>query len=43
VVATAAARPAFLTAPLTDVRTGERFALGGYPGKVTLVIAMAVW
>ena len=41
--ATAAARPAFLTATLTDVRTGERFTIGGFPGKVTLVLAMAVW
>lgn len=35
--------PAFLTAPLTDVRSGETFSIGGFPGKVVLVIAMAVW
>lgn len=38
-----AARPAFLTTQLTDVRTGERFTLGGFQGKVVLGIAMAVW
>jgi hypothetical protein len=36
-------RPAFLTTSLTDVRTGERFTLGGFGGKVTIVLAMAVW
>lgn len=36
-------RPLYLTASLTDVRTGERFTLGGFSGKVTLVLAMAVW
>jgi pyruvate/2-oxoglutarate dehydrogenase complex dihydrolipoamide acyltransferase (E2) component len=38
-----AARPAFLSVRLTDVRTGEQFTLGGFPGKVVLGIAMAVW
>jgi hypothetical protein len=38
-----AARPLFLTASLTDVRTGAPFTIGGFPGKVVLVIAMAVW
>lgn len=38
-----ASRPAFLTIALTDVRTGERFTLGGFQGKVVLGIAMAVW
>jgi hypothetical protein len=41
--AQAVARPAFLTIPLTDVRTGERFTLGGFEGKVVMGIAMAVW
>lgn len=41
--APATARPAFLTTTLTDVRSGERFTLGGFGGKVTLVLAMAVW
>jgi len=41
--ASVAARPAFLTVRLTDVRTGEAFTLGGFPGKVVLGIAMAVW
>lgn len=36
-------KPVFLTTQLTDVRTGEQFAIGGFPGKVVLVIAMAVW
>lgn len=40
---TGAPRPAFLTIPLTDVRTGERFTLGGFEGKVVIGIAMAVW
>lgn len=34
---------AFLSIPLTDVRTGERFMLGGFDGKVTFFLAMAVW
>ena len=45
-VTTAAAqalRPAFVTTQLTDVRTGERFTLGDFPGKVVLGLAMAVW
>jgi hypothetical protein len=41
--AAAAASTSILTVPLTDVRTGERFTLGGFPGKVTFFIAMAVW
>ena len=28
---------------LTDVRTGERFTLGGFPGKTVIVEGMAVW
>lgn len=38
-----AERPVFLTTSLTDVRTGAPFTIGGFPGKVVLVIAMAVW
>ena len=38
-----AVRPVFLTTQLTDVRTGAPFTIGGFPGKVVLVIAMAVW
>jgi hypothetical protein len=41
--APAAARPVFLTTTLTDVRSGAPFTIGGFPGKVVLVIAMAVW
>jgi hypothetical protein len=41
--ATTAAPAAFLSMPLADVRTGETFRLGGFPGRVTLVQAMAVW
>ncbi|MGH2377056.1 MAG: hypothetical protein ACRDGT_01115 [Candidatus Limnocylindria bacterium] len=37
------ADPSFLAIPLTDVRTGEQFTLGGFPGKVTFFLAMAVW
>jgi hypothetical protein len=33
----------FLAMPLTDVRTGERFTLGGSSGKVVIVEGMAVW
>jgi hypothetical protein len=36
-------KPAFLTASLTDVRTGEQFAIGGFPGKVVLVIAIIIF
>jgi hypothetical protein len=32
-----------LTFELTDVRSGEKFTLGGFSGKVVLVQAMAVW
>lgn len=28
---------------LTDVRTGERFTLGGFGGKTVIVQGMAVW
>lgn len=38
-----AERPAFLSMELRDVRTGETFTLGGFPGQVVLVQAMAVW
>jgi len=39
-----AATPAsFLAMQLTDVRTGERFTLGGSSGKVVIVEGMAVW
>lgn len=41
--APSADRPVFLTTTLTDVRTGAPFTIGGFPGKVVLVIAMAVW
>lgn len=34
---------AFLSTPLTDVRSGERFTLADYKGKVTIVEGMAVW
>lgn len=40
---TTAKRPAFVTMQLTDARTGERFTLADFPGKVVLGIAMAVW
>ena len=33
----------FLGITLTDVRTGERFTLGGSVGKVVIVEGMAVW
>jgi len=33
----------FLAMQLTDVRTGERFTLGGSSGKVVIVEGMAVW
>jgi hypothetical protein len=39
----AAATQAFLGITLTDVRTGERFTLGGSTGKVVIVEGMAVW
>lgn len=38
-----ASDPAFLSIPLSDVRTGEQFTLGGFSGKVTFFLAMAVW
>ncbi|HET8568933.1 MAG TPA: hypothetical protein VFM93_08110 [Candidatus Limnocylindria bacterium] len=38
-----ASRPAYLSVPLTDVRTGETFTLGQFTGKVAIVQAMAVW
>lgn len=33
----------FLTMTLTDARSGEKFTLGDYKGKVTIVEGMAVW
>lgn len=40
----AAATPApILRFELTDVRTGERFTLGGFAGKTVIVQGMAVW
>jgi hypothetical protein len=42
----AAATPAsspILRFALTDVRTGERFTLGGFSGKTVIVQGMAVW
>ena len=41
--ATAAPFAAFLGTPLIDVRSGERFTLADYKGKVTIVEGMAVW
>lgn len=41
--ASAAAGPVFLTTTLTDVRAGAPFTIAGFPGRVVLVIAMAVW
>jgi hypothetical protein len=40
--ATAAGAPVLRIA-LTDVRTGERFTLGGFAGKTVIVEGMAVW
>jgi hypothetical protein len=37
------AGPAFLAMTLTDVRSGESFALGQFRGSVTIVQGMAVW
>ncbi len=34
---------AFMTIPLTDARTGERFTVSDFKGKVTIVEGMAVW
>ena len=34
---------AFMTIPLTDARTGERFTVADFKGKVTIVEGMAVW
>ncbi|GAC1648479.1 MAG: hypothetical protein NVS9B11_21410 [Candidatus Dormibacteraceae bacterium] len=34
---------AFLSTTLTDVRSGERFTLADFKGKVTIVEGMAVW
>ena len=34
---------AFMTIALTDARTGERFTLSDFTGKVTIVEGMAVW
>lgn len=33
----------FLRTALTDVRSGERFMLGGFVGKTVIVQGMAVW
>lgn len=38
-----AARAAFLTTPLTDVRTGQQFTLSDFGGKQVIVQGMAVW
>jgi hypothetical protein len=38
-----AAASAVLRIALTDVRTGERFTLGGFVGKTVIVEGMAVW
>ncbi|MSQ37654.1 MAG: hypothetical protein EXR61_05000 [Chloroflexi bacterium] len=35
--------PAYLATTLTDVRSGARFTLGDFRGKVTIVEGMAVW
>jgi hypothetical protein len=32
-----------LAIQVIDVRTGERFTLGGFPGKTVIVEGMAVW
>ena len=39
----AAQAAAFMTIPLTDARTGERFTVADFKGKVTIVEGMAVW
>ncbi len=41
--ASAASRPAWYDIPLTDVRTGQTFAISDFAGKVVLVEAMAEW
>ena len=41
--AAAAQTAAFMTIPLTDARTGERFTVADFKGKVTIVEGMAVW
>lgn len=46
--ATTTAAPTAVTSPillmtLTDVRSGERFTLGGFGGKTVIVQGMAVW
>jgi len=38
-----AAAASYLGMTLTDVRTGERFTLGGSAGKTVIVEGMAVW
>lgn len=42
-VGSPAAQARYLTIDLTDVRTGERFTLGGFGGKTVIVEGMAVW
>jgi hypothetical protein len=42
VAATPASSP-ILRFVLTDVRSGERFTLGGFTGKTVIVQGMAVW
>jgi hypothetical protein len=42
VAATQAPSP-ILRTMLTDVRSGERFTLGGFAGKTVIVQGMAVW
>ena len=41
--ATTAVTSPVLRIELTDVRTGERFTLGGFTGKTVIVQGMAVW
>jgi hypothetical protein len=40
---TTAATAPYLRIALTDVRTSERFTLGGFTGKTVIVEGMAVW
>jgi hypothetical protein len=43
VVAATPATSPILRFALTDVRSGERFTLGGFTGKTVIVQGMAVW